>query len=159
MKMRNSILFLLAGITSISFGQSLSPTVVALAGGLERTPSGMTLSWTLGEPVVDPLRSGIVFLTQGFQQPLLTVSTGFEDPGFSYAIEAFPNPTSFELKLKTEYHESINFRMVDMSGRAMREGVLQQRKTIDVANLPPGAYAIYFTAGGRMVRSELLSKH
>lgn len=152
-----SIVLLLLGST-LSFSQTLSPSVIALAGGLEKTPSGMTLSWTLGEPIVDPLRSGNVYLTQGFQQPDLKISTGFVDPSFEYSLDVFPNPTQADLILQTGYQGEVGFRMVDVSGRLLREGNWQTREVIDISPLSSGIYVLYFLVEGKMIRSELVSK-
>jgi len=136
-----SIVLLLLGST-LSFSQTLSPSVIALAGGLEKTPSGMTLSWTLGEPIVDPLRTDNVYLTQGFQQPDLKISTGFVDPSFAYSLDVFPNPTQADLVLQTDYEGIIGFRMVEVSGRLLREGNMQTREVIDISPLSQGVYVI-----------------
>ncbi|NND06252.1 MAG: T9SS type A sorting domain-containing protein [Saprospiraceae bacterium] len=152
-----TVVWLLLG-SMTAFSQTLSPSVIALAGGLEKTPSGMTLSWTLGEPIVDPLRSGNVYLTQGFQQPDLKISTGFVDPGFEYSLEVFPNPTQADLILQSTYQGELSFRMVDVSGRLLREGNMQTREVIDISPLSAGVYVLYFVVEGKMVRSELISK-
>ena len=47
--------------------QSLSPTVIASAGGTG-TAGGVTLSWTVGETAVRTLDNGTNILTQGFHQ-------------------------------------------------------------------------------------------
>ncbi|MCB0810769.1 MAG: hypothetical protein KDB96_15940, partial [Flavobacteriales bacterium] len=47
--------------------QSLSPTVIASAGGTG-TAGGVTLSWTVGETAVQTLDNGTNILTQGFHQ-------------------------------------------------------------------------------------------
>ena len=50
-----------------SFGQNDDLKVVSPAGGYF-TGSGITLSWTLGEPVIATFSAGDILLTQGFQQ-------------------------------------------------------------------------------------------
>jgi len=121
--MRTTMYLLISCLSlTTGFSQSLSPSVIALAGGFEKTPSGISVSWTLGEPIVDPLRSGNLILTQGFQQPDLRVSTGFEDPSFTSHLTTFPNPVSAELIMETDYTQSNIYRMVDMTGKLIREG-------------------------------------
>ena len=58
----------LLGLLSGSLcAQSLSPTVIASAGGTG-TAGGVTLSWTVGETAVQTLDNGTNILTQGFHQ-------------------------------------------------------------------------------------------
>ena len=158
MKTKTNLLLPLLAWATLSFSQTLSPSVIALAGGYEKTPSGLTVSWTLGEPVVDPIRSDDVLLTQGFQQPDLKVSTGFVDPAFAFGLSTYPNPASTELIMETEYQKELNFRMVDMTGKIIKEGKWSNKNVVDVSPLSQGIYAIYFTAEGRMVKSELILK-
>jgi len=138
--------------------QSISSSVIGLAGGHAKTPDGITLSWTVGEPIVDPVRSDEILLTQGFQQPNLTVSTGFVDPAFAFGLKTYPNPTSGELIMESDYQEQLHFRMVDVTGKIIKEGKWTNKQVIDVSPFLPGIYAIYFIAEGRMVKSELISK-
>jgi hypothetical protein len=158
MKTKIYIVFVILSLSASLYGQSLSPSVIALAGGLEKTPSGMTLSWTIGEPVIETLQTENIYLTQGFQQPNLQVSTGFEDPAFDYTLRTYPNPTSTELIMETDFKYPVQYRLVDLSGKLIHEGTWHEKHVLDVAALPQGIYAIYFQAEGKMVKSELIQK-
>lgn len=151
------LLLLFSSFLGTTFSQTLSPSVIALAGGYEKTPSGMTVSWTLGEPVVDPIKSGNVYLTQGFQQPSLVVSTGFEDPQFSYGLKVFPNPVSDQLMLETDYPDIMQYQIVDPTGKKLRNGEWTIHTAVDISDFQPGMIVIYFLADGRMVRSDLIT--
>ncbi len=144
-------------ISSGLYGQSISQSVVGLAGGLDRTPSGLTVSWTLGEPIVDPIRQGDALLTQGFQQPDFQLSTGYVDPSFNHAFSIYPNPTAGHLYLRTAYPKSIEYRLVSSLGQVATEGAWQQEKRLDLRRLSAGVYALYLLVDGRMIRSELIS--
>jgi hypothetical protein len=63
------IAILLAG-TFPSTAQTLSPQVIASAGGYS-TVGNVSLSWTLGETFTTTLENGNSILTQGFQQPFI----------------------------------------------------------------------------------------
>ena len=145
-------------VVHLASGQYLSSSVIGLAGGYEKTPNGMTLSWTVGEPVVDPIRSEKILLTQGFQQPGLKVATGFEDPTFESSLQVYPNPVGQVLQMQSDYPASLDFRLVDMTGKLILQGSWITEHTMDVSQLSPGMYALYYLAEGRMVRSELISK-
>lgn len=143
----------------VAESQTLSSSVISVAGGYEKTPSGMSLSWTIGEPIVDPLRSGNVVLTQGFQQPDLKISTAFTDPGFEASLSVYPNPTLDYLQMETDYARPIQFRLMDISGKRINEGIWSQKHAVDVRALSAGPYAIYFIVEDRMVKSVLINKH
>lgn len=143
----------------IAESQTLTSSVISVAGGFENTPSGMSLSWTIGEPIVDPLRSGDVVLTQGFQQPDLKLSTAFTDPGFEAVLTVYPNPTMGYLQMETDFKQEIRYRLMDISGKLIDEGSWKQQHIIDVHALPAGPYAIYFVAEDRMVKSLLINKN
>lgn len=63
------------GISFACGAQTLSPSVIPAMGGYYTTPSG-SLSWTVGETMVQTLTDGSRILTQGFQQPEIQVRTG-----------------------------------------------------------------------------------
>ncbi|MBN3035463.1 MAG: hypothetical protein JW861_07730 [Bacteroidales bacterium] len=60
----------MAWMTSMtsSYSQSICPEVTASSGDYY-TGTGVTLSWTLGEPATETYQGSAVTLTQGFQQP------------------------------------------------------------------------------------------
>ncbi|MBL0137193.1 MAG: hypothetical protein IPP86_01525 [Bacteroidetes bacterium] len=63
------LIFLAAGAHS----QTLSPKVMPSCGGFATGINGKTLSWTMGEPFNTTLSSANNKLTQGFQQPEISV--------------------------------------------------------------------------------------
>ncbi len=71
-----TIILLLAVVLTQHFsvtGQSLSPNVLATAGGYFAA-GGSSLSWTLGETFNTTLQNGGVILTQGQQQPYVQLT-------------------------------------------------------------------------------------
>lgn len=56
-----------------SYSQSISNNVIPAAGGFV-SAGGVSLSYTIGEPVYKTFSSGTSMLTQGFQQPYLNVN-------------------------------------------------------------------------------------
>lgn len=157
--MKYCLLPLMLIMVYLSTAQSISSSVIALAGGFEKTPGGMTLSWTVGEPIVDPIRSDNILLTQGFQQPGLRISTGYEDLSFQYDLRVYPNPTSHVLQMQSDFPETITFQLVDINGKLIRKDSWMRTYQLDVSGLSSGVYAIYYIAKGSIVKSELISKH
>ena len=67
--MKTHLLFGLILLANCSFGQSLDQYVIGTAGNFSNTASTSTLSWTLGEVIINTANSSTAILTQGFQQP------------------------------------------------------------------------------------------
>ncbi len=70
-----SIISILWMICFSSFAQILSPQVIAASGSYNAGASG-SLSWTLGETMVETYSGGGYMLTQGFQQPISVAVSG-----------------------------------------------------------------------------------
>lgn len=66
------IILLVISHWSLVNGQTLSPKVLATSGGYF-TGGGNSLSWTLGETFNATLQNGSYMLTQGEQQPYITL--------------------------------------------------------------------------------------
>ncbi|MBK8501758.1 MAG: T9SS type A sorting domain-containing protein [Saprospiraceae bacterium] len=138
--------------------QNITPSVIALAGDHQRLPGGSQITWTIGEPVIDPVRSESLLLTQGFHQPELRIITGFIDPDFAFPISIFPSPTNGLLMLKTTYPDKLKYYLSDIFGRTFSQGTLVGEQILEVGELNAGTYCIYFSTDGRLVRSELIVK-
>jgi hypothetical protein len=87
--MRMQIFALLFFAPLLVNSQSVSPSVIASAGGSSTLSNGISIDWTLGEFAVTTLTNGSITLTQGFHQPNLEASVSYEDPTFGYAIRAW----------------------------------------------------------------------
>lgn len=142
------------GIAILGFGfaaqsQSLDRQVIGSAGGYE-TQGGYSLSFTVGEPVVETAITGSLVLTQGFQQPD-DVSVGINDVvkiNMDYSI--FPNPTVNQLtvQLSADKVVEVSISLHDMLGRELTElnrkvlvdGVTSQQ--YDLSNLAAANYML-----------------
>ena len=60
--------FLLLLSASALRAQTLSPTLLAPAGGMTQSPGGGSVSWSIGEVAIAHELQGDALLTQGFQQ-------------------------------------------------------------------------------------------
>ena len=74
--------------------QTLEPYVIASAGK-QVSNNGISLSYTIGEPVVATFRSSdnSKILTQGFQQPNDIIISGIDNSNLNFNVTFFPNPT------------------------------------------------------------------
>lgn len=118
--------------------------VVATSGGTGQSTSG-TITYTLGELVIDTYNGTDKKLTQGFQQSRLIITAVSELPELGYTINAFPNPTTNYLKLKLEkdYPENIGYSLMDINGKVLLNGEVYNGETnISFESLATGTYFI-----------------
>lgn len=118
--------------------------VIATAGG-HATVTGISLSWTLGEPVTNTVSNGTITLTQGFQQPRL-ISTAIDDkliPGLDLSV--YPNPSSSILNLKAEGEGNLLLRytLFSVDGKVLvAEKITQTTTSIDMQRFANGNYLL-----------------
>lgn len=122
--MKKVLPFLLGlfAVTALN-SQSLSPDVVATAGDYF-TGEGVTLSWTLGEVVIETISDDSHVLTQGFQQSFYRIVGVDEIPDSPFSVEVYPNPARdhFYLEIHSEDEEPwIKVELFDFTGNLALE--------------------------------------
>ncbi|CAN5336310.1 hypothetical protein BH09BAC1_BH09BAC1_00350 [soil metagenome] len=148
---------LVLGLATIGFGvasqaQTLERQVIGSAGGYE-VENGYSLSFTVGEPVVETAINGSLILTQGFQQPD-DVSVGINNVvkiKMDYSI--FPNPTMdhITVQLSADKVVEITISLHDIMGRKLElmdrtvivDGIVKQQ--YDLSNLAAANYMVVLT--------------
>lgn len=146
-------------------GQSISRDVIASAGDFYSSTAG-SLSWTLGETVIETVENGSVnvILTQGFQQPdERDFPIGIRQiPVNSVFVNLYPNPTVQFVRLDVKYDNTsrIKIELVDMLGRVLNSDNLDVMKgqssnyQLDVSSLAAGMYMFRLTTSkGNLLHS------
>jgi hypothetical protein len=168
--MRKTLLYfsILAFVAS-AHGQSLSPTVIASAGGYSSV-SGTSLSYTVGElAAVQTFKDGTgrYILTQGFQQPndivngLLDIQKG-ADGSFS----VYPIPAQTTIWYGYEFTEAgkIQVNLFDIIGQKMNydlDETYDSGKMIhsfDCSTYPSGNYILSLKFTTSSGQEKVLSK-
>jgi hypothetical protein len=94
--------------------------VISSAGG-SATGTGIQLSWTVGEPVIETFTGSSAILTQGFHQSKLTITA--IDPAVYTDLElsVFPNPvsTSLQLQIKGDLLQKLSYQLYNMEGKTI----------------------------------------
>jgi hypothetical protein len=83
------LLFIL--ITMSGWGQSLELSILTTGGDFATGKSG-SLSWTLGEMVIETVSTTDHYLTQGFQQSFHELMTSLEPVTKEINFSIYPNP-------------------------------------------------------------------
>ncbi len=105
-----ALLFLGIFWGQIGYSQTLSPEVFTTSGDYFSNLSN-SLSWTLGECVIDTYTGSSNILTQGFQQSSYLINSLEENLNSEHSIFIYPNPTS---GLITIYQESKDTKQLQV---------------------------------------------
>ncbi|HON17537.1 MAG TPA: T9SS type A sorting domain-containing protein [Salinivirgaceae bacterium] len=147
-------------------GQSISHSVIA-AGGQNYTHSGsgISISWTIGEPVIGTLISEnqTIILTQGFQQGSLAGDVIVVPVDFSASITVYPNPTKDYVIIKLENAESgvYSLKILDLNGKLkdQNDEIMPDRLIlINTEKLASGVYLLQFFKKQELLRTVQLVK-
>lgn len=100
--------------------QELSHEVISSAGDYF-VGSNVTLSWTIGEAVIETFTGTNCILTQGFQQPFISVTGIKKLEDKNLKIKVFPNPASDFLNVRFIATEKIDLiiELIDLNGKVL----------------------------------------
>lgn len=123
--------------------QSVSPEVIATAGDFF---TGLTasISWTLGEPVIETYSGTAGTLTQGFQQDWQSPD-GIIEAEFNPDISIYPNPFYDQLTIHSSVFCFVTVR--DVIGRTVfgTTTIIAGSNSVNLSSLEAGTYFIVFT--------------
>jgi hypothetical protein len=110
-------------LTIHAFSQQVSPEVIASAGDHFEN-NDISLSWTLGEPVISTF-TGDYILTQGFHQDLYIITAIDEVEVSQLDIQIFPNPTPDFVNIQINQNQkdlgNIKIQLLDLKGSLLQE--------------------------------------
>ena len=141
--MKNTLLTTLLLLAS---GVLFSQEMISTAGDYSVCPNA-SISYTIGEPIIETLQSGSFQLTQGFHQTMLTISNISAHYNLDYTIKVYPNPThDYVVVDLITSQDKIEFVLTDMNGKTLTANSLIESTTIiDMQQFNPGVYLISFT--------------
>jgi hypothetical protein len=130
--------------------QLIKQEVIASAGGYN-VSGDISLSWTLGETIIETFSSGALVLTHGFQQKLI-VTTVKENPYSSLNVILFPNPAGDFINIQTDppADTETDILLVDLQGKTLKTdkiGVAISTARFNLQDVPPGIYFIKIIKG------------
>lgn len=118
--------------------------IVATAGNSENN-NGITIEWTLGEPVIETIGNSTNMLTQGLHQTNL-LSTGLNELNLSEAgIQVFPNPTNdiITISIIQKKHEVFVIELSDVTGqKVIQKEMRSDSEELDLTNYASGIYLL-----------------
>lgn len=130
-------------IVHIGFSQTLTPEVYATSGDYF-TNTANSLSWTLGECVIETYESVNYSLTQGFQQTNYSVTSIQENENENYSVIVYPNPASDFINIcrKSDGAEKSRLDLLDMTGKIVYTASFEKDLQLNLLGYKDGAYLI-----------------
>lgn len=127
----------------IGFGQTLSPEVYATSGDYFTCPNN-SLSWTIGETVINTYSSTNNILTQGFQQSSYFVTSVNENTNSTFSISVFPNPANSFINICSESKEMkmMKIDLLDITGRIVHSETFQNNLQLNLLEYTSNVYFI-----------------
>jgi hypothetical protein len=141
-------------LVALALGVIAQQAVVS-SGNYHENSAG-SVSWGLGETVIQTFSTENAIITQGFQQTRLTITSVSEMPGLSFSVTAYPNPTHnfVNLKVERENVEDIKYDIYDLNGRVVLKGIMESNPAqINFSDLRPGVYIIRLTENNKELKS------
>jgi hypothetical protein len=149
--------FLLHGFAQ---AQSLTPEVMATSGDFFSTTAG-SLSWTLGEPVVETFSNVTSTLTQGFQQSEINLN-GIEELNTDICVSVYPNPTSGKIYVQftNPQHAYTSLNLYALNGTLLKtvDVFNNQEFYTDISAFPNGTYIMTITDKNQLHQSITILK-
>jgi hypothetical protein len=134
--------------------------VVASSGETLNNSNG-SLSFTVGELAIETKSGSPGILTQGFHQPLLTI-TSLDGPlAESFSITAYPNPTSdiVNLLIENEDITGLTYILFDVTGKDILRGTIENNKTeIAFIQLKTAIYFLKIETDGKEIKTFKIIK-
>ncbi len=151
---------LAAGITTNSFSQRTTSSVIAAAGGISKSNS-LVLEWTVGEPVIETATDFSTLYTQGFHQPSIQVlKTQKNNAQESNSVfHVFPNPSSAVINVNFDkvVEVPLLLALVDANGKVLLNNKIPVNSTsqkISVGKYAQGTYFVRVTDACGAIQGE-----
>jgi hypothetical protein len=164
MPSRTKITIAAIAVLLVSAGVASAQSAVATAGG-EVTGSG-TMSYTIGQTFLLPLKSDAGSITPGVQQAyVITTLSGQINSDITLEAAVYPNPVIDRLTLRVGDIEAANLRytLTDAGGRTIRTGSIvtaaaKSGATIDMGKLSTAVYLLRVTDGDKPLKTFKIVK-
>lgn len=137
-----TLLFSLAG-----FAQEQN--VVSSSGGQYFFSTG-SMTWTVGEVIINTVESPDNKLTQGFNQTNINI-VGITEYIHKIKISVFPNPTTDFINIEST--KKTTLKIYDLSQKLILEKALNKKEKVDLSQLSSGTYFLAFYKNNKRVKT------
>ena len=142
------LLILTIAVLSVQFSNAQK---VIASGGDFQIANGLMVSTTIGEPIIETFSGNSIILTQGFQQPKLTI-VSIQDIDSNFSAEIYPNPTTTSVILETTGVSILEYQLLSLTGEIIQHHRINSSvENIDMSFLPANTYLLkLFSAEGKL---------
>jgi len=84
-----------------------------------------------------------------------TAATGIKSSGF----KVYPNPANNQLFIEAPLHMDYKISLINSQGKQVKSQVINHKATLDIAELPPGAYLYRITENNTVLSSGKVIKN
>ncbi len=155
-----AVLLLTFGLTGLQ-----AQEVIPATGG-NALGSGGSVSFSVGQFVYSTHNGSNGSVALGVQQPYeISVVTGLEETTINLIVTAYPNPTTFFLKLKIEALSTLNisslrYQLYNIQGKLLQSSEIERKETrIDMSNLVPATYFVKVTHENKKIKTFKIIKN
>ena len=138
------ILCVVLGISG-SADRIAAQQVISTAGESFTSPSFGTISWTIGELLINTYSSGEIVLTEGIQQSNLLVTAISIPESAPFHLNVFPNPVTDFIHIQGDFseNESYSIRVVSSDGiLVLKKEIISESQSLDFTHFMPGNYIL-----------------
>lgn len=147
-------------VTQASISQTAMSSVVTTAGGYTVNET-CSLSWTLGEPIIETGSSNDNFITQGFQQLESIIINDADNSNASVTrVAAYPNPVSDIVYVKSTSNEPLRVYIEGLDGQNFGDKQITSKDNgLNLGNLASGIYLLrVYTANKQLIQTLKVDK-
>ena len=126
-------------------GQTTQNEVISSVGE-SSTTSNTSVSWTIGEPIIETGSNTTNILTQGFHQSYFIVTSIEENLSIiDFKLVLYPNPTAGMIQLYYSLgdEEELEYRFISINGKELDSGNLLRETELQL-DLREYESALYF---------------
>lgn len=130
-------------ISTLLFSQE-KLEVISSAGG-DYSDNNISVSWTIGEPVISTLKQGDFVITQGFHQSKYIVTSINETKIVPFEVNVFPNPTTdlINVKINQTDLKGYDIKLFDISGKILySKNIKSNNNQLDLSQYNAGQYIL-----------------
>ncbi len=152
--MRRSVFIIIVCIFVLPVhAQLIKQEVIASAGGYN-IKGDISLSWTLGETIIETFSNGSLVLSHGFQQKLI-VTTVKENLSPALNVVLYPNPAGdlINIQFDPATDTETDIMLVDLQGKVLKSdkiGIATSIAGFNLQDVPTGIYFIKIMKGKRI---------
>lgn len=153
-------ILLLTMIMSSFYLGTNAQELIATSGDYSESTIG-SLSWSIGEPIIENAFNSDIILTQGFNQSKLTVTAINEMIGLEINISVYPNPTIDYLSIEANSDQQKEFQinLYDLSGKLiLQKDFFTEKETINMQEFKPAIYILKISINNTDIKTYKVIK-